>query len=374
MKKQVTGIPKLILLTTGILYSLAFLLSCFTAKIQPCNFSYITYFELGFPFLFAGFVLVLMPLTFIFFRKYFWITILILPISITNVKAIFSFHFPNKFEVSKPGNQIRILSWNVNAFLYKPYIVLGKQEQGWQMAMVDFIKEMQPDIMCFQDFAAAPEKYGKVNVAYLADSVGYPYHYFSEDGDNYGTIIFSKLPVIDSGRIKYTERKYPESMAYIDVLKGKDTLRVYNTHLRSMNLHQDKITIDNIGYLEFVKEDTAVLFHANRLQRLQYFDCIHAQQAQIVKQTLDTTSHPYIFCADLNSVPSSYVYHHIQNGLKDAFTCAGSFLCGTYHSFTPTLRIDVTLMSPSLKPVQYYSPRLELSDHYPVVTDIQLHN
>ena len=374
MKNQITGIPKMLLLISGILYSLVFLLSCFTSQIQPCNFSYITYFELGFPFLLAGFVLVIIPLTFYLFRKQVWIAILILVPSYNNVRAVFSFHLPHSFQVTKATDQVRILSWNVNAFLYKPYIVLNSQEQGWQMAMVDFIKQMQPDIMCFQDFAAAPEKYGKVNVAYLADSLKYPYHYFSEDGDNYGTIIFSRLPVIDSGRIKYTERKYPESMAYVDVLKGKDTLRVYNTHLRSMNLHQDKITIDNIGYIEFVKEDTAVLFHANRLQRLQYFDCIHAQQAQIVKQTLDTTAHPYIFCADLNSVPSGYVYHHIQNGLTDAFLSEGSFLSGTYHHFTPTLRIDVTLMSPSLMPVQYYSPRLDLSDHYPVVTDIQLHN
>ena len=374
MKPNITGKPKIILLTALILYVLVFLLSCFSSQIPPSRFSYITYLSLGFPVLFAGYIGVVIPVVYYLFRKQRWIVFLILLPSYNNVAAVFSFHLPHRFQTVKQKGQVRILSWNVNAFLYKPYEVLGIKERAKQAAMVDFIKEMQADILCFQDFAEAPEMYGKVNISYIADSLHYPYHYFSEDGANYGTIIFSRLPVIDSGRTKYTERKYPESIAYVDVLSGKDTLRIYNTHLRSMNLHQEIITPENIGYLEFVKEDTAVLFHVSRYQRLEYFDCIHARQAQIVKNKLGNTKLPFVFCADLNAVPSSYVYHYIQNGLTDAFLAKGSGFSGTYHKFTPALRIDVILMNNKVRPTQFYSPKPDLSDHYPLITDIQLHN
>jgi endonuclease/exonuclease/phosphatase family metal-dependent hydrolase len=374
MKQTITGNPKIILLTALILYALVFLVSCFSFKIHPSLFPYITYLSLGFPFLFAGYVCIAIPVVYYFFRKQLWIAFLILLPSFNSVAAVFSFHLPHRFQTAKQKGQIRILSWNVNAFLYKPYEVLDVKESAKQAAMVDFIKEMQADILCFQDFAEAPEMYGKVNVSYIADSLHYPYHYFSEDGANYGTIIFSRLPVIDSGRTKYTERKYPESIAYVDIIAGKDTFRVYNTHLRSMNLHQEIITPENIGYLEFVKEDTAVLFHVSRFQRLEYFDVIHASQAQIVKKTLNATQLPFVFCADLNAVPSSYVYHHIQNGSTDALLAKGSGLSGTYHKFTPALRIDVLLMNNSVHPTQFYAPKPDLSDHYPLVTDIQLHN
>lgn len=354
------------------LYTAAYLFACCTPYLLPCNYSWETFAALAFPFLLAGFVMVIVPLGIYFFGKYGWLSVICLFASLPNLTVVFGFHLPGNFVQEKKSRQIRIISWNVDAFLYKPYS--APDSPADQAAMVDFIRQMDADILCFQDFSETPPEYGKVNIRYIIDSLRYPYHYFSEDGKNYGTIMFSRLPLADSGRIKYTERVYPESMAFIDVLHGKDTLRVYNTHLRSMNLHADKITAENIGYLEFVKEDTAVLFHANRLQRMEYFNCIHAAQAALVKKELAASKHPFVFCADLNAVPSSYVYHRIRDGLKDAFLEAGSGFGQTYHRFSPTLRIDVALMSPSLQAKQYYSPRLKLSDHFPIVTDIEFRN
>lgn len=372
MKQVPSGKLKKTFFLLASIYTCAYLFSCFTYCLLPCNYAWSTYAALLFPFLFLGFICVVIPLNIYFFRKQGWLTLLLLFPAWVNISAIYGFHFPKTFVSEKKKNELRILSWNVDAFLYRPYQKPESPEK--QQAMIDFIKQMNADILCFQDFAEAPVEYGKVNIQYIADSLGYPYHYFSEDGKNYGTIMFSRFPVMDSGRTKYVERVYPESMAYMDVLFGKDTIRVYNTHLRSMNLHQDNINIGNVGYLEFVKEDTAFLFHSNRLQRLKYFDCIHAGQAVIVKNKLATTKYPYIFCADLNSVPSSYVYHFLQKGLTDAFITAGSGFGQTYHRFSPTLRIDVVLMSKELQPLQYYSPKPDLSDHYPIVTDMQLHN
>ncbi|MBI3728029.1 MAG: TonB-dependent receptor, partial [Burkholderiales bacterium] len=91
-------------------------------------------------------------------------------------------------------------------------------------------------------------------------------------------------------RISVTQSSYSVPKRVLDVyalwkFDQKTNLRVSlgNT------LHQDNINISNVGYLEFVKEDTAMLFHSNRLQRLEYFDCIHAGQTEVVKNKLIAT-------------------------------------------------------------------------------------
>ena len=113
-----------------------------------------------------------------------------------------------------------------------------------------------------------------------------------------------------------------------------------------------------------------LVFHSNKLEKLKRYDTSHIQQAMLIKKVMDTTKIPFFFCADMNSVPSSYVYHHISKNLTDAFVAKGFGWSGTYSGIAPFLRIDVVLMSKELKPINYFSPRLELSDHYPIVTDI----
>jgi endonuclease/exonuclease/phosphatase (EEP) superfamily protein YafD len=128
----------------------------------------------------------------------------------------------------------------------------------------------------------------------------------------------------------------------------------------------------NVGYFEFVKADTGYLFHSTRFDRMEYYDSMHAVQAQMIKKQLNNTRHPYIFCADMNAVPSGYVYQHVKEGLRDAFLMAGSGLGGTYHRFSFTLRIDDMLTSPDFTAIQYSSPHLDLSDHYPLLADFQI--
>lgn len=151
---------------------------------------------------------------------------------------------------------------------------------------------------------------------------------------------------------------------------GIKTIRFYNTHFRSINLGISER--NSKKDYSFIQDDTTVIFNKGKLSRLLYFDSIHVKQAELVQQQLNKSPLPFVFCADLNSVPSSYVYHHISNGLQDAFLPKGFGWGATYDGLSPTLRIDVTLLSSQLKVVQHYCPKLKLSDHFPLVTDIAL--
>ena len=78
--------------------------------------------------------------------------------------------------------------------------------------------------------------------------MGYPYNYWVGDyilkKGTYlaGTAIFSKYPIIKTFRLQYNgERKDKafESLIAADLDLGKDTIRVFTTHLQSILLKDD---------------------------------------------------------------------------------------------------------------------------------------
>jgi endonuclease/exonuclease/phosphatase family metal-dependent hydrolase len=149
-------------------------------------------------------------------------------------------------------------------------------------------------------------------------------------------------------------------------------LRVYNTHLASMNIHVEVMDETNVNHLKFLDRNKEILMKKDKLYRMAFFDRLHVQQAQMVKRSLDSARLPFIFTADLNSVPSSFVYQYLKKDLKDAFLEQGFGFGRTYDSLSPTLRIDVLLTSKDISTKQVKTPRIHESDHLPIITDIHL--
>jgi len=359
----------------GSIYSLIYLFSCLTPYINPVHFYPLTFLALLFPYLLGGMVAWLVILL-IFYRKRTFYFLIVTSIGFQNIHAVFSFHFPKEFVQQKDKKSIRVLSWNVKDFIDNQYHsdTVGNKRRD----IMAFIKNMDPDIVCIQDFT---EQIGEAFRSPLKDvtEIGsFPCHFFSIDiiarfpwaYTEYGTCIFSKYPIVDSGRFVYPGNINRESLAFADLKIGNDTLRVYNTHLQSMYL---KYVAQPIPQYDFIVDENEFLANnPEPYQRLRHYDIKHVTQVTVAKPAMDATKYPYIFCADMNSVPSSYIYHQMSNGLTDAFLSKGSGgVGGTYDGLAPTLRIDVVLMSKQLKPIQYYSPKLHASDHFPIVTDIQ---
>jgi endonuclease/exonuclease/phosphatase family metal-dependent hydrolase len=366
---------KQIFFVLGNIYAFLYGLSCLTPFIHPKFFYGFTFLALLFPFLFVGMLLWLL-IVFVFYRNKIWIYILLLFMGYKNIFSVFSFHSKQTYTEVKQNNSIRLLSWNVKNFTDSQ--ITSDTPGNPRRGIINFIKNSNADILCIQDFSEfkGPGVYSSMtdiknegNFAELYFSIDFEKQYFY-GLHQYGTTIFSKFPIIHSGIISYSPIKMKESLAFADLKIGNDTLRVFNTHLQSMNLNFDaaKEIADGLVTYEF----TFLSTHPTKWERIKYYDVKHANQAVYIKSVLDTTKYSFVFCADLNSVPSSYVYHALQKGLTDAFIAKGSRLGQSYESISPTLRIDVVLMSKSLKPVQYSSPQLHYSDHFPIVTDIQL--
>jgi endonuclease/exonuclease/phosphatase family metal-dependent hydrolase len=90
-----------------------------------------------------------------------------------------------------------------------------------------------------------------------------------------------------------------------------------------------------------------------------------------MRTLLDKSPYPNIVSGDFNSVPGSFTYHRIKGDLQDTFLKKGAGLGNTYVGLSPTLRIDYILADKSFDVLQYKSPTLFLSDHFPVIADLK---
>ena len=350
-----------------------YLTACLTPYINPQHFFPMTFLALGFPLLLLGMIFWFL-VSILFLKRKTWILFLLILAGYKNIHSTIGSSFSDNSLIEKKDNSFRVLSWNVKNFLLHE---LSQDTPGnaYKKVMA-FIKSSNADFVCIQDFEQLDSIIFLHPINYIKDSLHYPYTYFSVDIDTtdryghsrYGTCIFSKVPIVNSGSMQYVGKKhFNESLGYADVAINNQKLRIFNTHLRSMYLSiRDSKQYD----FKYIIDDTMLVFHSSKFNKIKYFDTSHFNQTKVIKNAFDSTAIPFVFCADLNSVSSSYVYHQISRNLNDAFVQKGFGWGGTYSNLLPFLRIDVILMSKQLEATKYYSPKLELSDHYPVVADI----
>lgn len=374
MKPRFQTFLRRLLLFGCIISAAVYLLSCIALYVDPRRFMPFTFLALLFPYLLCT-MIISVVLIFFLYKKYVWTFIIVLLCGFISIKNVIGFHLPHTPEEKKlPGN-IRLLSWNVDEFLDSR--IDADVPGNARRKVLDFIKQTNADVLCLQDF----RDYENVkdvysNLLYIKDTLNYPYYYFSKDEEYnvdegkvaYGVIIFSRYPIISEGKVKYPEPGY-EHLEFADLQVGKDAVRFYNTHLASMSLYSAERQKGS-GYS--FSQDNELFINKDIVKRLRDFDIIHAEQARVIKSELNTCNKPFVFCADLNSVPSSYVYRKISKGLNDAFLSNGFGFGSTYDATTPTLRIDVTLYSDQLKVNGYSCLKLKASDHFPGVSDIEI--
>jgi endonuclease/exonuclease/phosphatase family metal-dependent hydrolase len=327
------------------------------------------FLALGFPFL-AALMIVLILLWLFVRRKIAFFLLLVFFAGYKNLFAAVGLNFHGKKAIStKDSNSLRILTWNVASFSrYATYFAPG---QTLPDTIFSYIKNIGPDILCFQEFSDFNPFNSTSNTTVLAQS-GYRYYYtFHPDGSPNsiaGTTIFSKLPLLDTGKTMLGDPSNPEYIAHADVLFNNKRLRIFTTHLKSIALFIDTNVVTNLVVFH---GDPNFVHKATKFEKLKVFAQDHARQVLIAKAEVDKSPYPIVFTADMNSVPTSYPYHVISKGLQDAFVVKGRGLGGTMDQLPPTLRIDLMLADKRLKIKSFFRDSLSLSDHFPQVMDVE---
>ena len=371
MASKFRVITKRVFIYTTVAVVFFFLLSCLAPYLDPRKWWIISVLGFAFPILLFGVVLLFVALLLLRTR---WC---ILPaaallLSFNNTRTTFSFHKHHSFTLERKPNTIRLVSWNVARFIE----MKKNNNKGSQirMKMMDMIRDQQADILCFQEFFHSDDSIYYQNIDYIRDNFKYPYWYYSYewDGDRYytGTMIFSRYPIIDSGLVRYPRPTLPDALMHADIKIGNDTIRVYTTHLQSLQFN--RADYERIQKIKEAETGGIVKNSRTIFSKLKNGFVNRAVQADIVNQVMDDSPYPALFCGDLNDTPNSYAYNTIRGDMQDAFLEKGSGIGRTFSGISPTLRIDYIFADKRFNVLQFNRIPKAYSDHYLIEADFDL--
>lgn len=362
---------KKVFIIANIILVFVFLLSCLVPYLDPKTWWFIAYLGLAFPFLLflnlcciAGWLIILRP-------RYALLSGVAFLMSIKSISVFFAFHGGNGFDYKREPGTVRVVSWNVARFIeLKRNTNRGSQKR---LQMFDLIRQQDADVLCLQEFHTSTDSNYYDNITPIQKDLGYPYYYFSFDNDGdrhyYSSIIFSRYPFIDTGRVRFPRPTLPDVLLYADIKKGEDTIRVYTTHLQSNQL--GKYDYDRIRKIR-TGEDSLVANSKSILGKIRKGFSRRSIQAEVVHEIMGNSPHPYLLCIDMNDVPNSYAYETVRDNLQDAFLKKGFGIGRTFTGLSPTLRIDYIFADKHFRVKQFNRLVKYLSDHFMLVADVEL--
>lgn len=260
------------------------------------------------------------------------------------------------------GEVVKILSWNVGRFaLHDNDAGISGTDQCVD-SVFSYIRQQDPDIVCLQEFSIANVEKVKEYLKHRFKDYTAEYYLFPDKGRSFGNLTLSRLPVEGKGRIRFEESA--NLAIYTDHVTGDRRFRVYNCHFESYN-----ISVSGLVRAVAMRDSTVMAQAGTKMKR-----SIIRRPKQVDKVLSDIENCPLeaFVCGDFNDNPMSYTYYRMTRDRNDAFVEAGKGFGATYSLLWPMLRIDYVLFPESGRALNYRIDRLPYSDHYPVMTEIEL--
>jgi endonuclease/exonuclease/phosphatase family metal-dependent hydrolase len=368
--KLLRFLTKRFFLSVYAIVTLLFLLACLAPYVNPARFWPLAFFGLAFPFIAATELLFLLMWLF-FDPKWSLLSLVIMLIGWKPLTTFFAWHFSPSSKIIKTPETIRVMSYNVHYF--RPYNDKFDKGNVVRKEILQLIQKENPDILCLEEFFTSEDPRFFDFKSYISDSMGFPYRYFSSDynalysNNHSGVILFSKYPFIDAEKIKLQHQSNSESAVVADIVKGNDTFRVYTMHLQSIYLNWNDLK--NIQRIK-EREDSGLLASRTILGKLKRAFIRRGKEVDLIAAAIRKSPYPVIVCGDFNDTPDSYTYFKIRGDLQDAFLKKGAGIGATYMSISPTLRIDYIFADNHWRVDDFYRIKRQLSDHYPVISDL----
>ncbi|MDC7995545.1 endonuclease/exonuclease/phosphatase family protein [Altibacter sp. HG106] len=273
-------------------------------------------------------------------RRHAWLSFLMLSATFFLSKTALRLSAPEATTTSEAS--LGILSFNVR--LFNAYEESPKEDP--KKVIASLLETYHPDVVLLQEF------YREHQVSFSA----YPFRYIHFKEKNIlGHAIFSKYPLHHTGAFNFSNT-YNNSL-YADVVKGQDTIRLYNLHLQSMGV---------MPSVEYIQEG-----NTERMLRRMTVN-FKKQQAQIeqILSHAETSPYPTILAGDFNNTRHSYIYRQVAERYTDAFKEKGSGLGTTFSFDSYPLRIDYIFTSSDFEVTGFKNITETFSDHNPIYAQL----
>ena len=347
-----------IFLGANILFALSLILSYLSVHINPSVCAFPALFGLAYPYL----LFINVVFAFIWAVIIKWEALISIAVIAGGIT-----HFSNYIKLSKPSGDktgtFEVQSYNVRLFNYFE----GKKNSNSEKRILDLLKNSQADIICLQEIYIIGDPGAKEREIKAALGGKYFSHFkVIPTGKNrfYGIATLSRFPMAYRGDIVH--EKSSSLSIYTDLVRGNDTIRLFNNHLQSFHLNRMEKTF--LAELTAGSDNKETLYEIRSISAsLRQGFARRADQAQNVKERINRSPYPVIVAGDFNDVPYSYTYAKIRGDLKDIFQEKGFGFDYTFNESFFRFRIDQV----------FYDPRIELtafkmendqhgSDHFPL--------
>lgn len=289
-----------------------------------------------------------------------WITVVALLPALLYSDLFFKIGQDTKIDTE--GIELKIVSYNVGMFSSSN----NKMEREECRKKVKSLLDSQsPHIVCLQEFFVD----NLTQADTLFGNYKYRHHHLfrAKNGKLFGSIILSKFPIKNTGRLSFPNST--NLSLFADIEHYGRVLRIYNNHLESYNvsfasLVQKFTRKENLSREEITRDlvETHDKMKGTFIKR--------TDQVNRIVEDINKSSLPAIICGDFNDTPMSFTYHTLSKKRKDSFEEAGKGFGGTFIPVWPLLRIDYILLPQEYECTEHTVHKVKYSDHYPITSTL----
>jgi len=319
--------------------------SCLSLYLDPSSSQLLVLLGASFP------IFLLLNCLFIFYwlviePKRIFLSIIALLVCFKSVKSLIN--YSGSSSTDKSG--LSLLSYNIGGTFFLPY---AEREERMKWIPKE-ISNVNPDIIAFQESSM---------VQFIKDDLlEYESHYFT----NAGTSLFSKLPILDKGKLTFGGTI--NSGAWIDVKTGGQRIRIYSVHLQSNKISSSEIKALNDlnrNYEDNIKESRNVFSKYSEKSK------VRIAQTKLLLEQIAKSPYPVVVLGDFNEPSFTYIYKKMTQNLDDSFLKKGSGLGTTLNGKIPFLRIDYAFVDKQIEVLKHEVLDWELSDHFPILVRVK---
>ncbi|MEX1240906.1 MAG: endonuclease/exonuclease/phosphatase family protein [Cyclobacteriaceae bacterium] len=289
--------------------------------------------------------------------------------STIGVKSLF------KARKASPAESFTVLNYNVSAFNEK-YVArsegFNEMPDSEQSALLEWVISNESDIQCYQEVSYSPAS-PDADLLGIFRKHGYDYYFSASpnwrDSSYFGILIISRFPMISKGDVIVSENGF-NRICYADIGMGRDTIRIVNVHLQSMQMKGF-----HPGFSETIDDRTRSVRVVLRKLKSGVFE--RSRQIKQLIEFVEASPYPVICAGDFNELPYSFSYQMLKRHLRNSFEESGRGFGFTYNGNTlGMLRIDNQFYSSSsLRSLDFQTlDTVKFTDHFPVSGSYILRN
>ncbi len=296
-------------------------------------------------------------------KKWFFISLAVLLLGGGSMGLFYRSDLATKIpEVNRERGDVVVATFNAKAF----GVMENKQGLEAEMdSLTQWINSKGAHIVCLQEshfsekctFGDFKDGLSRLGYGFFVNSTTSR----ADSQTGAGFAILSTYPIVRHG-ISDADSTHIHAV-WADVKVGRDTLRVFNTHLQSTGItKEDSNTTLSTNIIDDEKGGDKLVEIVRKMNRNYR---LRAAEASHISDQIDGSKYPVVVCGDFNDTPMSYTYRKMRAGrLDDAFVECGRGVEYTYKGLYNIFRIDYILPDEEFFTVKSYdSYDLSTSDH-----------